>query len=138
MQWTEDEKLDYLVRLPWKILPEEGDEPGDMVLTCAELPSAIGTGGSEREVVADFWASLRLTLRSYVRDGDIIPLPKGAAGTLPWETQVVEQWASRIRAVLTPKGETHADPEVPRLTAGDENAKFEALDREFVTAAAGR
>jgi len=42
MEWTDDEKLDYLVRLPWKILPEEGDEPGDMVLTCAELVAAGG------------------------------------------------------------------------------------------------
>ncbi len=131
MSWSDSEKLDHLMRLPWTVVPQEGDEPGDLVLTCAELPSVIGTGTSEWDVTESFWSSLRLTLRAFVNDGECPPLPKHSIRGVPWESDSSEGTAARIRAVMTAPGETQAAPEAPRLTTGNETAQVEPLCRDL-------
>ena len=84
---TETSKLDYLLRLPWTFVREITPE-GDTVLRVAEVPSAVGTGGTDTELEADAWASLRASLESYLHFGDPIPLPPGS--DLPWAGTVPE------------------------------------------------
>jgi hypothetical protein len=133
-QWDETDKLDYLMRLPWTILPQEGDEADEIVLTCAELPSVIGAGATQREVTEEFWTSLRMTLRSFITEGDPTPLPRRFAGRLPWESDEAERLAARIRAVMTTSGETLATSEAPRLTSGIEGTQSESLDGDLAAA----
>lgn len=81
MDRSHEQQLEYLLRLPWTIVPEATPE-GDRLLRVAEIPSAVGTGTTPEEIVADLWESLRESLRAYLHFGDPIPLPKGAAS--PW------------------------------------------------------
>ena len=81
MQWSQDQQLDYLLRLPWTVVPETTPE-GDRVLRIAEIPSATGSGKTPSEIEADLWVSLRESLRAYLHFGDPVPLPEGAKP--PW------------------------------------------------------
>ena|SRR2546425_12448467 len=82
MPWTTDEKLAYLMRLPWTI--EAKPEDDYTVLRVKELPSVIATGKTQEELEADFWESLRATLEAYTHYNDPIPLPSEVA-RLPWQ-----------------------------------------------------
>ena len=84
MTERENAELERLLRLPWTILAEVTPE-GDRILRVAEIPSAVGTGKTEAELVADLWESLTESLRAYVHFGDRVPTPKGLG----------PQWAPR-------------------------------------------
>lgn len=133
-EWTNDEKLELLLRMPWTIAPEEGDEPGDLVLTCAEIPSAIGTGRSEKAVIEDFYDSLRLSLRVALEHGDALPRPHGSQAPFPWETDAPERMAARFRAVMTPSGGMQAIPEPPAATAGVSDSGSQTIEPDLVAA----
>ncbi|NUO64315.1 MAG: hypothetical protein HOQ11_06810 [Gemmatimonadaceae bacterium] len=136
--WNEKEQLDYLQRLPWTIVPQQGDEPGDLVLTCPEIPAAIGTGRDEDEVANNFWQSLRLVLRSCLREKDPIPLPARAPRTLPWAAEAPAALAFKFQAVMTSGGATQTKAKGPEMTAGIDNARDEAgterVERELTVA----
>ena len=119
MNWSETDKLTYLLRLPWTIVPQEGDEPGDLAVACAELPEAIGVGVTEAQVTASFWASMRLALRSYLRDGDPIRLPTHAPRMLPWEADQAAAAPAAYRVVMTAAGAAKPQP------AGDETGAID-------------
>ena len=78
MEWTSEEKLEQLLRLPWTIGAETTEE-GDQLLRVLEIPSAVGTGSTPGELESDLWDSLRESLRAYLHFGDTIPLPVGVA-----------------------------------------------------------
>ena len=82
MTWTIDNKVEALIRLPWSVRIERDDPDGAYVAVCSELPSVVASGASERELDADFFESLRETLRCYLEAGDEPPLPNCAK--LPW------------------------------------------------------
>ncbi len=82
MPWTDDQKLAYLIRLPWTVLVEDGDEPGERVLRIEELPSVIVGGVNARELAEEFWVSLRTSLETYLHYGDRVPVPP-RVGPLP-------------------------------------------------------
>jgi hypothetical protein len=82
MAWTQEQKLDYLLRLPWTIVPETTPE-GDRLLRVRELRAAVGHGETDDELIHDFWESLRSTLLCYIHFNDPIPLPEGEE-QLPW------------------------------------------------------
>jgi hypothetical protein len=86
MPWTEKQKLEALLRLPWTLVPELTPE-GESALRVKELPPAVGYGVTAEEIMADFWGSLTATLECYLQFGDPIPLPPGVL-SLPWETSV--------------------------------------------------
>ena len=86
--WNEQQKLEYLLRLPWTIYPEQTPE-GDLLLRVRELPSVMGTGDNEEVIVRDFWDALEATLRSYLHFGDEIPVPLGLKA-LPWKQAVTQ------------------------------------------------
>lgn len=81
MNWTTEQKIDSLLRLPWSIRSEVTAE-GDRLLRVVEIPSAVGSGQSDDEAVADLWESLRASLAAYLHFEDKIPLPEGSP--LPW------------------------------------------------------
>lgn len=70
--------LQRLLHLPWTILREETPE-GDLLLRVKEIPSAVGCGRTEADLVADLWESLTESLRAYLHFGDAIPTPDGTS-----------------------------------------------------------
>lgn len=84
MPWTNDQKLAYLLRLPWTLTVENGDEPGEYLIRVQEIPSAVGHGTRET-VEEDLWEALRTALAARLHFGDPIPLPP-SVDRLPWES----------------------------------------------------
>ena len=89
--WTAQEKLAALMRLPWTLrITEEPD--GSRVARVEEIPDAIATGRTSKELAVDLWESLAGSLEIRLEHDDPIPLPKGS--TLPWEaaqTRVIQR-----------------------------------------------
>ena len=83
MSWSEEEQLQYLLRLPWAILYETTSE-GERLVRAIELPWAVGRGETPEARDADLCRSLRATLTVYLRLGDPIPLP-ATVRSLPWQ-----------------------------------------------------
>lgn len=81
MTWTESDKLQYLLRLPWTIVPDR--DASGLVLRVKELPAALAAGSDIDDLGSSFWESLTETLRAYLHFGDPIPLPPGVR-SLPW------------------------------------------------------
>jgi hypothetical protein len=81
MTWTENQQIDYFLRLPWTVVAETTPE-GDRVLRIAEIPGATGSGRTPIEMEEDLWESLRESLRAYLHFGDPVPLPSSAKA--PW------------------------------------------------------
>ena len=131
MDWTENEKLAYLLPLPWTIIPQAGDEAGDLVVTCAEIPAAIGAGSNERELETSFWESLRLALRSYLREGDAVPLPQRAGHPLPWESEFRRVTSSAYRVSMTSDGPATMRTADGGVTAGIDVSESERVDRSL-------
>lgn len=82
MKWTTEAKVQYLMRLPWTIVPEVSEE-GDRLLRVAELPPAVGCGETDKALAADFFESFAATLEAYVDADETPPLPKGVT-SVPW------------------------------------------------------
>jgi len=83
--WTDSQKLRVLMRLPWTIRVEN-DTDGTFVARVAEMPDAIATGNSERELSKELWEALRASLACRLEFHDDIPAPPNAR--LPWELGV--------------------------------------------------
>jgi predicted RNase H-like HicB family nuclease len=81
MNWTDERRLAFLLRLPWTLVAETTPE-GDSLIRVAELPSAVGTGATQQEIERDLWDALTAALRAYLHFGDPIPVPVGRK--LPW------------------------------------------------------
>lgn len=71
-----DTQLQRLLALPWTIVSEMTPE-GDRILRVREIPSAIGTGGTDEEIERDLMESLEASLRAYLHFGDDVPVPDG-------------------------------------------------------------
>lgn len=84
MPWTTDEKVEWLLRLPWAIQVVR-EEDGGYFARVENLPSAVADGATSADLDASFWASLRETVRAYLEAGDPIPLPGDV--TPPWERE---------------------------------------------------
>lgn len=80
IEWTNEQKIDGLMRLPWSLSVEKDDD--GLVARVAEIPDAIATGANEKALALDLWESLRASLSVRVEHGDPIPLPVGSV--LPW------------------------------------------------------
>jgi len=84
MTWTLTDKLDALMRLGWTVTTEKDPDEGYLTARVAELPDAIATGDSEKELAIDAWEAIRASLSARLESGDEIPLPKGTL-LLPWQ-----------------------------------------------------
>lgn len=81
MAWTEEQKVEALLRLPWTVSVEKSPE-GDLVAYVREIPGVIATGRTMKALGIDLWASLKATLQCFVEFNDEIPLPPSSG--LPW------------------------------------------------------
>ena len=108
MPWTAEDKLAYLMRLPWTI--EAKPEDDYTVLRVKELPSVIATGKTPDELEADFWESLRATLEAYTHYDDPIPLPSEVA-RLPWQRRSAAALRADVRVAVL-----EAEQRPPQLT----------------------
>jgi predicted RNase H-like HicB family nuclease len=84
--WTDERKLEALLRLPWTLSMTHNPEDGNWVIRVAELPAALATGATPEELEPAFWESLRETLAVFLENGDTIPLPP-LASRYPWESR---------------------------------------------------
>ena len=82
--WTNERKLDALLRLPWTLRMDHNVEDGHWSMRVAELPAAIVTAERVEDLEDAFWESLRETLKVFLEHGDVIPLPARVA-QYPWE-----------------------------------------------------
>src|SRR6266542_5172993 len=80
--WTPREQLMALMRLPWSIRIERDELDGSLIAEVAEIPDAIATGNTVKELAKDLWESLAASLEIRLEHGDMIPLPPGSV--LPW------------------------------------------------------
>lgn len=80
--WTPQQRLLALMRLPWTVRVERDEADGSWVAQVAEVPDAIATGRSMKELARDLWESLTASLEIRLEHGDAVPLPHGSA--LPW------------------------------------------------------
>ena len=81
--WTDERKLEALLRLPWSLQMSRNSEDGYWVMRVAELPAALATASTPEELEPAFWESLRETLAVFLTQGDEVPLPRGVT-RYPW------------------------------------------------------
>ena len=120
MPWTTEEKLAYLMRLPWTI--ETAPEDDYTVLRVKELPSVIATGKTGEELEADFWESLRATLEAYTHYDDPIPLPTEVT-RLPWQRRSAAAVRADVRVAVL-EGE-HRPPQLTALAPTETVSPFQ-------------
>lgn len=80
--WTTEAKLQALLALPWTLQFSKDPVDGSLIARIAELPDAIGTGETERELATAVYDALEASLDSRLEHDDPIPLPPGCE--LPW------------------------------------------------------
>lgn len=82
--WTDENKIQALLRLPWRFRVERNEDEGYFVARVDEIPSAIATGKTAAELEPALWESLSESLEVLLEFGDPIPLPPTVA-RYPWE-----------------------------------------------------
>jgi len=82
MNWTDEQKAGFLVRLPWTI--EASEEDGEIVLRIPEVPGVLAQGDKE-SVEDELWNSLRASLEAVLHFGDEVPRPRNYKAPYPWE-----------------------------------------------------
>lgn len=82
MNWTTDNKIEWFLRLPWRIEVIR-EEDGTLFARVPELPGAVADGVDDESLAASFWESLEATLRAYLDSGHPVPVPYSFP--LPWE-----------------------------------------------------
>lgn len=80
--WTPQQQLAALMRLPWSVRVESEGSDRSLVARVVEIPDAIGRGNSVKEVAKHLWESLVASLERRLDQGELIPLPP--ASSLPW------------------------------------------------------
>jgi predicted RNase H-like HicB family nuclease len=79
--WSREDQLVALMRLPWHVSVERAED-GYLVARVAEVPDAIGTGATEKELARDLWSSLVESLDARLEADAPLPLPQGTIE--PW------------------------------------------------------
>lgn len=108
MSWTNERKLEWYCRLPWRVIVEI-EEDGSLFARVDELPGAVAHGANEKELEREFWESVGQTIRAYIAAGDQVPMPVRAARE-PWTNDVltgspVEEAASEKATATAATGE---------------------------------
>ncbi len=72
------QRIAELLRLPWTIRVEHDPVDGHMTARVAEIPDAIATGMTDKELSVDLWESLTASLLCRLEFGDPIPVPQAS------------------------------------------------------------
>ena len=97
MPWSTEDKIEYLLQLPWTIVPSQEDQ--ETVLRVREIPSVVVSGTDQAELERDFWDSLRASLGAYLHFDDPLPRPGQDTRLFPWEDgwrPIVQRRTTRI------------------------------------------
>jgi predicted RNase H-like HicB family nuclease len=81
-QWSNDQKLEALMALPWTLKFDTDSLDGSLTAEVAELPEAIATGKDTKELAVSLYDALNASLASRLEHDDPIDLPPGCV--LPW------------------------------------------------------
>ena len=101
IDWTPEQKLRELIRLPWTVRIGQG-EANYLVARVEELPEVLATGADETELMRDLWDSIEASILSRQEFGESFPLPRGTQ--LPWERGEQPPVLQR-RLAVTQRGE---------------------------------
>lgn len=101
--WTSQQRLMALMRLPWSVRVEPDDTDGSWVAQVAEIPDAIATGNSMKELAKDLWESLAASLEIRLEHDDTIPLPKGSSP--PWDAETAPRLEVVELQIAQPTGQ---------------------------------
>lgn len=71
---NDDPRIAQYLRLPWRVRVSR-DEDNGFVATVDEMPDAIGTGATAKELEHDFWQSMRASIAARLELGEPIPSP---------------------------------------------------------------
>ena len=117
MPWTDDEKLSYLLLMPWTLVREQSSA-GGASLYAREIPEAVGRGATDGELAAGFWLALRNWLRARLEAGEALPLPTGVHA-FPWNEVAPEPlgWSRSDTTVRTGMPVESIDVSCVRFTA---------------------
>jgi len=96
-KWTDEQKLLALLELPWSIAVSQDPADGSLIAEVGEIPDAIATGNTEKDLAIDLWESLKASLAIRLEHGDAIQLPPSAS-ELPW----LSDKPPRAREEVTP------------------------------------
>ncbi len=109
MNWTTENKIEWFMRLPWRIeVTKEAD--GTLFARVPELPGAVADGEDEQSLAASFWESLEAALRAYLDSGHPVPLPYPFP--LPWERAASPAQRMRGRLVTPAQPENRCETEL--------------------------
>lgn len=75
------QQLDTLTRGPWTIRVER-DEEERFIARVEEIPDAIATGATERELMLDLWDAIETSLLARIDHGDPLPAPTSAGNVV--------------------------------------------------------
>ena len=106
MPWTDAQRLEALMELPWTIHVETDDTDGSYVAHVAEVPDAIATGATLRDLARDLYESLAASLEVRLHNDDAIPLPAGH--TVPWTTGPYQPRRAHIDLIIGQQRTTSA------------------------------
>lgn len=70
----DDPRIAQYLRLPWRVRVSR-DEDNGFVATVDEMPDAIGTGATAKELEHDFWQAMRASIAARLALGEPIPCP---------------------------------------------------------------
>lgn len=96
MPWTIEDKLEWLLRQPWRVLVEREDD-GSYFARIDGLSGAVAHGQTPKELEHEFWESARETFRAYLEAGEMMSLPNNASA--PWTTPQREVRGIKARLI---------------------------------------
>jgi hypothetical protein len=114
MDWTTEQKVKSLMRLPWTVMSEKADDPDEFIVRVKELPGTVVVGTKD-EIDEEFWDALRTGIEARLQFDDGFELPPGVR-CLPWKAEA-PKWPRRILV-------KQKDAEPDSLTASSESVEF--------------
>ncbi len=75
---SQHESLALMLNQPWTVSVTQDPENG-WVAVCAEMPDAIATADSPKELAAEFWQAVRASVSARLSAGLPVPSPAGGA-----------------------------------------------------------
>ncbi len=113
--WTPQQQLMALMRLPWSLRIERDESDGSLTAEVAEIPDAIATGDSVKELAKDLWEALAASLEIRLEHGDTIPLPPGSV--LPWNATTPRRIERAELRIVQPVGHLIIEPRATETAA---------------------
>lgn len=111
--WSNQQKLAFLMRLPWSVRVETDPTDLSLFASVAEIPDALADAADDEELLRALWDSLYSSLSVRLEHGDPIRVPSGIV--LPWDAGIAPpraRWPLQqdLRAVVEPTSSAVVGP----------------------------